>query len=300
MNILSVQSWVTYGHVGNAAALFPLQRLGAEVWTINTVQFSNHPGYGSHTGRLAGGDAVAELIDGLAARGLLERTDAVLSGYLGDAASGRALLDGVARIRALRPDMVFCCDPVLGDRGPGLYVPADLAALLRDEAVGQADILTPNRFELAFLLGDAAQAAPAATGPVQAPAVQAAVQVAALQARMRQDGPGLVLITSAETEATAPGEIDLLLATREGAHRIVTPRLPLETNGAGDLTAALFLFHMLRDGDPVAAFEHATSAVWCVLSHTADRGGREPMIVAAQQELLTPFRSFRSTPIPAR
>ncbi len=286
MNILSVQSWVAYGHVGNAAALFPLQRLGVEVWTINTVQFSNHPGYGGHTGRVTGGAAVAELIDGLAARDVLPRIDAVLSGYLGDAATGGALLDGVARIRALRPDLLFCCDPVLGDDGPGLYVAADLAQLLRDRAVGHADILTPNRFELEFLLGEAG------ADTASLPALLA--QARRLRARMRAEGPGLVLVTSVATEETPATHVDLLLMTAQGGYRISTPRLPIATNGAGDLIAALFLHHVLAGAGPVAAFEQAASAVWCVLARTVELGGREPAIVAAQQELLTPHRRFHA------
>ena len=95
MNILSIQSWVAYGHVGNASAVFPLQRLGAEVWSINTVQFSNHTGYGHWTGQVYTGEAVRELVDGIAARDVLRHCDAVLSGYMGDAGIGEAILHAV-------------------------------------------------------------------------------------------------------------------------------------------------------------------------------------------------------------
>ena len=122
MNILSIQSWVAYGHVGNASAVFPLQRLGAEVWAVNTVQFSNHTGYGAWTGQVFTGEQVAAVIDGIAARGALARCDAVLSGYMGDAGIGAAILDAVARVRAAQPGGVYCCDPVIGDEGRGVFV----------------------------------------------------------------------------------------------------------------------------------------------------------------------------------
>jgi pyridoxine kinase len=106
VNILSIQSWVAYGHVGNAAAVFPLQRLGVEVWAVNTVQFSNHTGYGAWTGQVFTGAEIAAVIDGIAARGVLACCDAVLSGYMGDAGIGTAILDAVARVRAASPAAV--------------------------------------------------------------------------------------------------------------------------------------------------------------------------------------------------
>src|SRR5947209_11157152 len=112
MNILSIQSWVAYGHVGNAAAIFPLQRLGAEVWAINTVQFSNHPGYGSWTGQVATSAEISTLVDGVEARGALSACDAILSGYMGDPSIGEAILDAVRRVRRANPSALYCCDPV--------------------------------------------------------------------------------------------------------------------------------------------------------------------------------------------
>lgn len=283
MSILSIQSWVAYGHVGNAAALFPLQRLGAEVWAVNTVQFSNHPGYGGFTGEVLGGPAVASLLEGIAALGVLGQVDAVLSGYLGDARSGQAVLDVVARLRPLRPDALFCCDPVMGDRGSGLYVRPEIADLLCDRAVPAADILTPNRFELERLVPGLRPDAPLA-------GIADAAQ--ALRARMRPGGPALVLVTSVEPPGTPPDRIGLLLASGTGSTILNTPRLALSVNGAGDMIAALFLLHVLRGGDPVRALELAASSTWGVLCRTAQAGGREPLIVQAQDELVTPSRHF--------
>ncbi len=311
MSILSIQSWVTFGHVGNAAALFPLQRLGAEVWAINTVQFSNHPGYGSFAGQVTEGSAVAALVAGLAARNVLGEVDAVLSGYLGEAATGEAVLDAVARVRALRPDALYCCDPVMGDRAGGLYVRPDVATLLQQRAVASADILTPNLFELELLVPALATPAPAMpalptpslpmSDPPRDPPPPTLRRIAeaaqALRARMRPGGPALVLVTSVEALETPPGSIDLLLAGNAATVLLRTPRLPVEVNGAGDLLAALFLLHVLRLRDPTAALEQATSAVWGVLARTAEAGQREPMIVQAQDELVSPSRRFSAVPL---
>src|SRR3954454_8693653 len=153
MNILSIQSWVAYGHVGNAAAVFPLQRLGFEVWAVNTVQFSNHTGYGAWRGRVFEAAHIAELIDGIAERGVLGACDAVLSGYMGDAALGEAILDAARRVKAANPRALYCCDPVIGDVGRGVFVRPGIPEFMRDRAAPAADLVTPNHYELDYLAG---------------------------------------------------------------------------------------------------------------------------------------------------
>ncbi len=271
MNILSIQSWVSYGHVGNAAAAFPLQRLGAEVWAINTVQFSNHTGYGDWTGEVGTGAQVAALMDGIAARGVLPRCDAVLSGYMGDAGIGTAVVDAAARVKAANPAALYCCDPVIGDDGSGIYVRAGIPEFIRDRAIPAADIATPNQFELQYL-----------TGRAVTTLAHAKAAVAALQA----SGPRTVLVTSLRTEATPPGSLDLLAAEGGACHLLRTPLLPVAVNGAGDAIAALFLLHRLRQG----------SAVWGLLERTAAAGSREILLVEAQQELVQPTRRFVAEP----
>ncbi len=153
LNILSIQSWVSYGHVGNASAVFPLQRLGAEVWAINTVQFSNHTGYGDWKGAVYSGQSVRDLVDGIAARGAFSRCDAVLSGYVGGADIGDAILHAVASVRRANPNALYCCDPVIGDSDTGVYVRPGIEDFLREHALPAADIATPNRFEIERLTG---------------------------------------------------------------------------------------------------------------------------------------------------
>ena len=285
MNILSIQSAVAYGHVGNSSAVFPLQRLGAEVWPIDTVQFSNHPGYGTHTGAVTPPDTVRALIDGVEARGALPRCDGLLTGYIGEAAAGGALLHAAGRLRAANPAALWCCDPVIGDDGPGIYVRPGIDAFFRDQAVPRADILTPNRFELAQLTGLPCRSLDEAK--------QAA---AALQARMRAAGPRTILVTSLCTDETPGTAIDLLTAGAHGFHRVRTPRLPIAASGAGDVVAALFLFHMLRTGQAHQAMAAAASAVHGLLSRTLAAGSRELLIVAAQDQFIRPDQHFTSQP----
>lgn len=272
MNILSLQSWVAYGHVGNAAAVFPLQRLGAEVWAIHTVQFSNHPGYGGFAGEAFGPAHIRALVDGIAARGALARCDAVLSGYIGDPAVGDAILHAVARARAANPAALYACDPVIGDEGRGAYVRPGVAAFFGARAVAEADILFPNAFELAALTGEDCATLAAAKGAARA-----------LRGRMRAGGRRLVLVTS----VPAPGAIDMLLVG-ETCHVLRVPLLPAHFSGAGDALAALFLFHVLRHGDAVRAASLAASSLHGVLRRTHREASPELLLIAAQDEIADP------------
>ena len=277
--ILSIQSAVSYGHVGNSAAVFPLQRLGMEVWPVNTVQFSNHPGYGHRTGQVFTGPQVQDVVDGIAARGVLGRCAAVLSGYLGDAAVGEAVLHAVADVRSANPAALYCCDPVIGDSGPGIYVQPAIPALLRDRCLPQADIATPNQFELEQLTGRAISTLAEAKGAAQH-----------LQARMR---PGAcVLVTSVSVADTPAGAVDLIAAGAAAAWRLRTPRLAIAANGTGDTIAALFLLHYLRTHSTPAALSAAASATFGLLRRTMEAGSRELLTVAAQDEFVQPSRMF--------
>ena len=277
MNILSIQSHVAYGHVGNSSATFPMQRIGHEVWPIHTVQFSNHTGYGSWTGRVFDGQAVEELVDGVAARGVLPSCDGVLSGYMGSADIGEAILSTVARVRAANARALYCCDPVIGDIGRGVFVRPGIPELVRDRALPAADIVTPNQFELDYLSGG--------TSATLADAKRALADVGAR-------GPRAVLVTSLHTDATPADSIDLLAGEGGRAWLLRTPKLDISANGAGDAIAALFFVHYLGTGSARAALERAGSSVYGLLRRTADAGSRELVLVAAQDEFVQPSRSF--------
>jgi len=281
LNILSIQSWVAYGHVGNASAVFPLQRLGAEVWAVNTVQFSNHTGYGAWRGSVFGAELIQELVEGIAERGALPRCDAVLSGYMGSAEIGEAILAAAARAKAANPAAMYCCDPVIGDVGRGIFVRPGIPEFIRDRALPAADIVTPNQFELEWL-----------TGRSVVTLEDAKQAIATLQAR----GPRCVLVTSLRTQDTPDDAIELLAGEGGEFWRVRTPLLPLSVNGAGDAIAALFLFHRLRWGEARVALSGAASSIYGLLRRTAEAGSREILTVAAQEEFVTPSRAFRAEP----
>jgi len=272
--VLSLQSRVAYGHVGNAASVFPLQRLGIEAWALDTVAFSNHTGHGRWRGSIVAAAEIASLFEGIADLGILPRIDAVLSGYLGDAATGPVLLDIVERVRGANPEVLFCVDPVIGDIETGSYVTEGIAEFFRDRALAIADIVTPNHFELEYL-----------TGGRVATIAEAASAAAALRAR----GPSIVLITSLDA---APDRVTMLAAGPDGAWAVETPRLPVVLNGCGDVTAALFLAHLLKGQSLPDALALTAAAIFAVIETTLRLDRYELALVAAQDELLFPTRRF--------
>ncbi|GEP36198.1 pyridoxal kinase PdxY [Nocardioides szechwanensis] len=280
MQILSIQSSVAYGHVGNSAAVFPLQRLGHEVWPVITVHFSNHTGYGAWRGPLLAPDDVAEVIAGIGDRGVLGQVDAVLSGYQGDPAMGAVILDAVATVKAANPDAVYCCDPVMGDIGRGMFVRPGIPEFLRDTVVPAADIITPNHFELDFLAGTTT----VTTGTLD--------EVLAAVDAVRAQGPRDVLVTSVLHTGSAPDTLDVVAVSDEGAWAVTTPLLPITPNGCGDVTAALYLAHLRTTGSPAVALGRTTSSVFAILEATLAAGTREIQLVAAQDAIAEPPERF--------
>jgi pyridoxine kinase len=252
---------------------------------VNTVQFSNHTGYESFTGRVFTGPEVADVVEGVADRGVFARCDAVLSGYIGDDGIGTAVLDAVRRVRAANPAALYCCDPVIGDEGRGSYVRPGIPEFMRDRALPAADFATPNLFELQWLAGR----------PVRTLA-DARQAVARLQATMRVDGPRNVLVTSLRTDATPEDAIDMLAAEGGAFHLLRTPRLPINLDGSGDTTAALYLYHRLATGDAGAALSAAGSSIHGLLRRTTEAGSRELLTVAARDEILNPSVRYRAEP----
>ncbi len=276
MNLLSIQSHVAYGHVGNAAAVFPLQRLGIEVWPVHTVQFSNHTGYGAWQGQVFDAALIGDVMAGIAQRGVLATCDGVLSGYMGGADIGDAILDAVAAVRRANPAARYCCDPVIGDVGRGVFVRDGIPEFMKQKAVPAADIITPNQFELDYLAGR-----PSATLAQARDAVRAVHDI----------GPRAILVTSLHTDGTPADAIDLLASDASGCYRLRTPKLPLSVNGAGDAIAALFFAHYLRETIDVA-LARAASSVFGILSRTVEAGTREIALIAAQEEIVNPSRMF--------
>lgn len=278
MRFLSLQSHVAYGYVGNRAATFPLQRLGHEVWAVNTVEFSNHTGYGAWKGRTAPAEQVADIVQGIASLGMLAKCDALLTGYVGDAALGDVVLDTVRKVRAANPRAVWCCDPVLGDIDTGIYVKPGIDAFFRDRALPLADLITPNHFELEHLTSRKIETRDEA--------------VAAARSLLK--GPRLALVTSFLRAGVQSEQIEMLAVTADAAWRIVTPLIAFEVmpNGTGDAVAALFTAHWLESGDIASALGKAASSIYAVLEATRAMGERELQLVAAQDRLVSPPRRF--------
>lgn len=279
MSVLSIQSHVAYGHVGNSAAVFPLQRLGYEVWPVHTLQYSNHAGYADFGGEVFTSRHVMAVLEGLARRGALAACDAVLSGYLGRADLGELVLEAVSRVRASRPQAIYLCDPVLGDTERGLYVKPDMVEMLRARALPRATIVTPNQFELARLSG------------VECGSL---TEVLGAARRLLEAGPEVVLVTSLEHPGLAEEEIGILALSAEAAWQVVTPRLALDPapHGAGDALAALFLAERLKGADLPDALARTAAAIFGLISATQRAGTRELRLIAAQDEIVRPSHSF--------
>lgn len=275
--ILSIQSSVAYGHVGNSAATFPLMRLGVEVWPVITVHFSNHTGYGAWRGPMLSPADVAEVITGIDERGVLGRADAVLSGYQGAAEMGAQVLAAVDLVKQRNPSAIYCCDPVIGDVGRGIYVRPGIPEFMRDEVVPHADLVTPNHFELDFLTGRTTTTLD---------------EVLDAAAALRAAGPRLVLVTSAVLTGAAADSVAMIAASEAGAWIVRTPLLERNFTGSGDLTAALFLAHYLATGDPGAALGATADAVYSLLRATADAGSSELLLAPAQGQLVSPDHHF--------
>ncbi|MGM1030122.1 MAG: pyridoxal kinase PdxY [Actinomycetota bacterium] len=277
MRYLSIQSHVAYGHVGNSAAVFPLQRMGHEVWPVLTVNFSNHTGYGSWGGPLIPADDVRAVVQGIEDRGVLGTVDGVLSGYLGGEEIVDVVLDAVARVKAANPLATYTCDPVMGNASSGCFVAPTIPPLIREKALPHADILTPNQFELGFMTD---------TSP---DTVASTLESAD---RIRDLGPRTVLVTSVLRPDREPDTIEMLAVDDEGAWILQTPRLPFKANGSGDVTSAVFTAHYRETGSAATALERTASSVFDLLQTTLDSGERELRLVQAQDAFAHPRMQF--------
>ena len=282
MTVISIQSQVAYGHVGNSAAVFPMQMHGIDVTAVPTTLLSNRPGYPTLRGRVLEAQLVADLLRGIEERGAVDACDMILSGYLGSAEIAAEVADFVARAKARNPALLYCCDPVLGDRDRGMFVQADIPPLVRNRLCPLADIVTPNHFEFEYLCGAKA----ATSGEMIA-------QAQTLLAR----GPSTVVITSAELSDTPDGAIETLAVERAQGWRVRTPKLPISPSGTGDLFAALFASARVQGKDTPAALGHAASAIFAVLERTAARGTEEMRIVESAEQLVRPQRLFDAVAI---
>ena len=281
MKVLSIQSSVAYGYAGNSSAVFPLQRLGHEVWPVHTVHFSNHTGYGEWRGIVLDPQTVADVITGIEERGVLPECDAVLSGYQGAPAVGEVVLDAVARVKSANPAAVYCADPVMGDVGRGFYVQAGIPEFMRDRIVPAADILTPNQFELEYLTGSS---------------IRSVADLLAAVEALRRQGPDTVLVTSVQTDQTPADSVQMVAVGHEGAFQVTTPLMPLHVSGCGDATAAVFLARVMTQG-VAHALSTTADSVFAIIEATHAAGTRELQLISAQEQIAHPSGRFEARPL---
>lgn len=283
VKILSIQSSVAYGHAGNSSAVFPLQRLGHEVWPVNTVNFSNHTGYGEWRGPVFEPEVVADVITGVEERGVFGECDAVLSGYMGADVIADVILDAVSRVKAANPKAIYCADPVMGDVGRGFFVRPGIPELMRDKIAAEADVLTPNQFELDYLTGSE---------------VRTVSDLISAANSLRDKGPRTILVTSVQTDETPADSVQMAVVSDEGSWIVTTPLLPIYVTGGGDATTAIFLAHYLTDG-PQVALARTASAMFGVVQATQDSGHRELQLIRGQDAIAGDAAQFEVSPLSA-
>lgn len=275
--ILSIQSAVAYGFAGNSAAVFPIRRMGLDVWPVYTVTFSANTVYGPPHGPLMTPEQVSEVVAGIAELGELSNVDAVLSGYLGEAGIAHSIADAVDLTREYNPQAIYLCDPVMGDIDRGFYSMPGIPEFIRDELVPRATFLTPNLFELRALVNRQ---------------VDGVKEIVAAAQELLAKGPQAVVVTSA---VSSEDELAMIAVNAEGAWEVTTPMLNRKFEGSGDLTSAVLLSNLLSGASLDEALAATANSVYGVLSGTKER--RELDLVGTQDELVNPTNNFAARQI---
>lgn len=282
-NILAIQSHVVFGHADNSAAEFPMRRLGANVWPLNTVQFSNHTQYGQWTGCVMPPEHLSEIVQGIENIDQLRRCDAVLTGYLGSAEQGEHILGIVRKVKAANPKALWFCDPVMGHPEKGCIVAPGVAEFHARYALPACDIIAPNLLELEML----------SERTVSTP------QEAVAAARVLIDkGPKVVLVKHLARAGYRQDRFEMLLVTADDAWHIARPLVDFgmrQPVGVGDVTSGLMLVKLLQGEAPKPALEHVTAAVYALMTVTHQMGEYELQVVAAQDGIATPPEWFEAT-----
>ncbi|MEA9391119.1 pyridoxal kinase PdxY [Acerihabitans sp. TG2] len=279
-NILSIQSHVVFGHAGNSAAVFPMQRMGVNVWPLNTVQFSNHTQYGHWTGCVMPAAHLTEIITGIDAVGQLKNCDAVLSGYIGAPEQGEHILEIVRQVKAANPNAWYFLDPVMGHPEKGCFVAPGVAEFHCKRGLPNADIIAPNLLELEQLSGHT---------------VKSVDEAIAAARELCCQGPKLVLIKFLSYAGYDRNSFEMLLVTQDQAWHTSRPLVDFgdrQPVGVGDLTSGLLLVDLLKGLTPVNALEHVTAAVYEVMKLTKEMGEYELQVVAAQDQIALPQHHF--------
>ncbi|MDR2121991.1 MAG: pyridoxal kinase PdxY [Flavobacteriaceae bacterium] len=281
-NILSIQSHVVYGHAGNSAAEFAMQRCGAGVWSLNTVQFSNHTQYGQWTGEVMTANHLLDIVNGIEAIHQLKKCDAVLNGYIGSPEQGKSILEIVRKVKSGNPKALYFCDPVMGHPEKGCIVAPGVAEFFKNEAIDASDIMSPNLLELEILTEKTIHS------------VEEAVEAAKT---LHKRGVKAVLVKHLSRAGYRSDMFEMLLVTPKEVWHISRPLVDFGVRqpvGVGDLTSGLLLTHLLLGKNYKEALEHTTAAVYAVMLETHKRGEYELQLVAAQNEIVSPSIVFEA------
>ena len=274
MNILSIQSHVSYGHVGNSAAVFCLQILGYNTWPIPTVFLSNHPGHSSSRGNRLTAKTIQDLILGLSDLGVLHQCDAVVSGYFSDPEISRVIVDTVAEIKSKNPSAIYLCDPVMGNNEKGLYVTPQIPKAIASDLLPIADIITPNCFELEQLSGKSITKTDDTANALQ---------------EITGQGPTIAICTSAPPRT--PNKIAVIGSQNSTTWIVETSRQVTAANGRGDCFSAIFLAHYLSSNKFENSLSLAVSSVHDLIK-MAGATSRDLPLVDGQKCILQPTEIF--------
>lgn len=272
MLVISIQSQVVHGHVGNSAAVFPMQAEGVTVAAVPTALLSNHPHYSTMRGTVLDAGLVADLLRGVEERGLVERATVLLTGYLGSPTIARHVAGFVAAARKHNPNLVYLCDPVMGDDDLGVFVADGLTDIFRDQLVPLASIITPNQFELEILAGtkarDSAGLLTASDG-------------------IAHGGRPAVIATGCTLADTPAGQVETVLCANGLMTRIATPRLPIRPCGTGDLLSGLVAAHVAKGTNVEIALRRAVEGTYRVLERTLQAGADEMCLTPMAAQVAT-------------
>jgi len=281
MAILSIQSHVSFGYVGNSAAQFALQYLGYEVWPVHTVLFSNHPGHESFRGEVLPTEKIKSVLLGLLDLPIDGECEAILSGYLGHKETGIMLDEIISWFQGENRHLIYVCDPVIGDIKEGTYVAPELVKVFRDDLIPLATVITPNAYELSELTGD----------PVGS--INNALKAAR---KLMNLGPSIAIVTSV-LDPGQPDHLNTLLITPDHAWAVPSPLLVNPPKGAGDLLSALWLARYLDGQPPEKALVEAVSSVFSLIQRAGSEGGQEFPLIRSRHLLRSPDCRLQIKPL---
>lgn len=260
MQVISIQSQVAYGHVGNSAAAFPMQLGGLQVVQVPTTLLSNHPHYATMRGRMLESALVSDLLRGVEERGLVDTAAIILTGYMGSVETARIVANFIRRAKERNPSLFYVCDPVMGDDDLGVFVADGLPEIMRSDLVPLADLITPNQFEFEMLAGMSAR--------------DEASLLSAAELIVSGSGKQIV-VTGCHLTNTPDNHVEVV--TPQGGHlyRVAAPRLPIRPCGTGDLFTGLLVVELAKKTSLSTAMQIAAGRIRHVLERTMKTGSEE-------------------------